>query len=225
MIAKTGRAQRIEKPGLPAGRKNVSFRTKIIRWFGGQGVTIGMNCRRGKGTVFLEGFSVDTRIASRWDRIRIGENSILACRIVLEREQGEVIAGDRTYIGASSIVCADGISVGGDVLIAWGCTIIDHDSHSLDWRERTEDATLWRKGYQEGGLRRAAELKDWRNIQTAPVVIGDKAWIGFNSVILKGVEIGEGAVVAAGSVVTQSIPPWTLAGGNPARKIRSIPKP
>jgi acetyltransferase-like isoleucine patch superfamily enzyme len=56
-----------------------------------------------------------------------------------------------------------------------------------------------------------------------PVRIGDKSWIGLNVIILKGVEIGEGAVVAAGSVVTKNIPPWTIAAGNPARVIREIP--
>lgn len=51
------------------------------------------------------------------------------------------------------------------------------------------------------------------------VVIGDRVWIGYRALILPGVEIGEGAVVAAGAVVTKSVPPFTIVGGNPARKI------
>jgi acetyltransferase-like isoleucine patch superfamily enzyme len=54
------------------------------------------------------------------------------------------------------------------------------------------------------------------------VKIGDGAWLGARTIVLKGVEIGEGAVVGAGSVVTRSIPPYMLAGGNPARVIRAI---
>ena len=54
----------------------------------------------------------------------------------------------------------------------------------------------------------------------APVVIGDYAWVSSHSIILPGVSIGEGAVVAAGAVVTKDVAPYTLVGGNPARYIR-----
>lgn len=54
----------------------------------------------------------------------------------------------------------------------------------------------------------------------APVVIGDRAWVSSHSIVLPGVTIGEGAVVAAGSVVTKDVAPYTLVGGNPARYIR-----
>jgi len=53
-------------------------------------------------------------------------------------------------------------------------------------------------------------------------MIKDKTWIGMNSIILKGVTIEKGSVVAAGSVVTKDVPPDTLVGGNPAKIIRKI---
>lgn len=56
---------------------------------------------------------------------------------------------------------------------------------------------------------------------SAPVVICQYAWIGGNTTILPGVVIGEGAVVGAGSIVTKSIPPYTIAVGNPARVIKN----
>lgn len=56
-----------------------------------------------------------------------------------------------------------------------------------------------------------------------PVTIGNKVWVGFNSIVLCGVAIGEGAVIGAGSVVTRDIPAWTVAAGNPARVIKDIP--
>jgi maltose O-acetyltransferase len=54
----------------------------------------------------------------------------------------------------------------------------------------------------------------------APVTVGDRAWIGSQAIILKGVTVGEGGVVAAGSVVTADVPPFTIVGGNPAKVIR-----
>lgn len=54
----------------------------------------------------------------------------------------------------------------------------------------------------------------------APIVVGDNAWIAGWSIILPGVTIGEGAVVAAGSVVTKDVEPWSVVGGNPAKFIK-----
>jgi len=53
-----------------------------------------------------------------------------------------------------------------------------------------------------------------------PIVIGDDVWIGTRAIILPGVEVGDGAIIAAGSVVTSSVPPRSIVGGNPARLIR-----
>jgi maltose O-acetyltransferase len=55
--------------------------------------------------------------------------------------------------------------------------------------------------------------------QGGPVKIGDRVWIGYRAIVLPGVSIGEGAVVAAGSVVTKDVVPFTIVGGNPAREI------
>ena len=51
------------------------------------------------------------------------------------------------------------------------------------------------------------------------IIIEDHVWIGFNSIILKGVVVGNGAIIAAGSVVTKDVPPRTMVGGNPAKII------
>jgi acetyltransferase-like isoleucine patch superfamily enzyme len=57
-------------------------------------------------------------------------------------------------------------------------------------------------------------------VQQAPIIIGDDVWVGARAIILKGVTIGDGAIIAAGAVVTTDVPPRAIAGGVPARVIR-----
>jgi galactoside O-acetyltransferase len=96
-------------------------------------------------------------------------------------------------------------------MISWGVTITDHDSHSTQFSIRSNDVQKWKNG-----------IKEWNGVSIRPVIINDKAWIGFNAILLKGVVIGEGAVVAAGSVVTKDVEPWTMVAGNPARVIKRL---
>jgi len=125
-----------------------------------------------------------------------------------------VTIGSNTFIGGASLVTANRIEIGDDVQIAWGTTIIDHNSHSLDWCERIKDLSGDFNGTP----------KDWTVVKTVPVRVCNKAWIGFNAIILKGVTIGEGAIVGAGSVVTHDVPPYTVVGGNPAQVLRVLPR-
>ena len=60
------------------------------------------------------------------------------------------------------------------------------------------------------------EQMNWNEVKSKPIIIKKNSWIGMRSIILKGVIIGEGAVVAAGSVVTKDVPDYTLVAGNPA---------
>ncbi len=132
--------------------------------------------------------------------------------LVSERDGACIIIGRNTSIGSSLLASATRIEVGDDVLISWGCNILDHDSHALGWGQRRQDVRNW---YHN--------KKDWTHVSVQPVKINNKCWIGLNVIVLKGVEIGEGAVVAAGSIVTKSVPPWTVVAGNPAKVIREIP--
>lgn len=62
----------------------------------------------------------------------------------------------------------------------------------------------------------------WGRTVAKPIVIGNEVWIGTNAVVLPGVTIGDGAVIAAGAVVTRDVPPYTVVAGVPARVIRQI---
>lgn len=141
--------------------------------------------------------------------LTIGEGSLVNAKISADRPQAIVSIGSNTFIGGSTIVTAGRVDIGDDVLISWGCTIVDHNSHSLHWSKRANDVKLYARGE-----------KDWTNVSISAVKICDKSWIGFNAIILKGVTIGEGAIVASGAVVTKDVAPYTIVGGNPARLIR-----
>lgn len=142
----------------------------------------------------------------------VGSGSNVEAQIYLERSEAVVSIGARTHMGSNTLItCAKGVSIGDDVLIAFNVLISDHDSHSLDFSERRNDVSDWMKGQ-----------KNWEVVPMAPINIASKSWIGAHSILLKGVAIGEGAVVAAGSVVIRDVPPWTLVAGNPARAIRDL---
>jgi acetyltransferase-like isoleucine patch superfamily enzyme len=146
--------------------------------------------------------------------LSIGDNSIVNSVIAFDRHSAKVIIGDRCYIGSSLLVCAAQITLEDDVVISWGVTIVDHDSHAIHWQNRTRDILDWGNG-----------AKDWDHVNIAPVTIRRRVWIGFNASVLKGVTIGEGAVVAAGSVVTKDVPAYCVVAGNPARVVKQLEHP
>lgn len=118
--------------------------------------------------------------------------------------QPEVVIGDHTYIGhATSLTTSRSIHIGRHCLIAGGVQIADYDGHPVD-------------AYR----RRAGEPTPPENIR--PVVIGNDVWIGTGACILKGVTIGDRAVIGAHAVVTRDVPPDTVVAGNPAQVVKYL---
>jgi len=152
--------------------------------------------------------------------VRIGANGMLSARVIFESSSGSVQIGDRAYIGAdTTIISRNGVRIGNDVTMAWGITIYDHNSHSFDWRQRAKVVAHFREHY---GTRTCFRDIDWTGVDSAPIVIQDRAWIGFGATILKGVTIGEGAIVGACSVVARNVEPYTVVAGNPAREVKRL---
>jgi acetyltransferase-like isoleucine patch superfamily enzyme len=144
--------------------------------------------------------------------LAIGEESNIEASLVLERANARITIGSRTHVGGGTLLAAaSSIEIGDDVLIAFDALIMDHNSHSLKFNERRHDVRDWIRG-----------TKNWSTVTIMPVKISNKAWIGVRAMILKGVTIGEGAIVGAGSIVTRDVPAWTIVGGNPAQVIRPL---
>lgn len=152
--------------------------------------------------------------------VTIGDRCMVRGQFIFETPSGEVSIGNNCQIGEATFICRTRIDVGDDVTMAWGITLYDHDSHSTNWEYRKHDNEQCYKDYITTGNNIAN--KDWTHVKSAPIRIEDKVWIGMDVLILKGVTIGEGSVVAARSVVTKSIPPYSLVAGNPARVVKSL---
>ena len=153
--------------------------------------------------------------------LQIGDRCLLMNQFVFESASGKITVGDGVFInGGSMLVSRSSIDIGNSVTIAWGCAIYDHDSHSISYLDRIADQDQQLLDFPNGNL---VANKNWSNVRTAPIKICDYVWLGFDVVVLKGVTIGEGAIIGARSVVTHDVPAWTVAAGNPARVVKNIP--
>ena len=155
----------------------------------------------------------------QWDTQRMMRNKMvgsiyLAKDATLDVDAFDVYAGSRINVNAGAklslgsgymnhdcvIDCFDSISIGHHVFISERVVLRDSDNHSIQDMEA---------------------ISSDESAVIAPIVIGDHVWIGMNVIVLKGVTIGEGAIVAAGSVVNKDIPPHCLVAGVPAKVVKT----
>lgn len=164
-----------------------------------------------KGKLHLEGFPMID--ASKGASITIHNNVTLnstnkghhlnmhsPVKILADRRGSEVIIGKNTRIHGTGIHAWKRITIGDNCLIAANTQIIDANGHELSF----------------------PNVKNRINTtgQAKEVKIGNNVWVGCNTIVLPGVSIGDGCVIAAGSVVTKDVPSYVVAGGNPAKVIK-----
>ena len=154
-------------------------------------------------------------------RITIGNN----CRLngnITSASKGIVHIGHFSTIQSGvRIRCVNSIQIGSYTGIAQNTILTDNNTHRTDiegWIEHRIRVAPGGKGYPGLGF-------GWELSQSAPIVIGDGVWIGGNSLIMKGVTIGDGAIVASCSVVVKDVEPFTIVAGNPAKKVKQLPIP
>jgi acetyltransferase-like isoleucine patch superfamily enzyme len=148
------------------------------------------------------------------DRIAIGANSVIRGELMTFAHGGEIRIGDWCYVGEGTRIWSAGsIEIGDRVLISHSANVFDSLTHPLDAAARHEQV---RHIFSRGHPRDIS-------LDENPVKICDDAWIGAGAMILRGVTVGEGGVVAAGAVVTKDVAPYSIVAGNPAEFIRKLP--
>lgn len=118
------------------------------------------------------------------------------CFISTMSEGAEIIIGKECGFSGTIISSKKSIIIGNNVNMGANTTIYDHDFHSIS-----------------GG--------EYKN-EPQSVIIEDEVWLGLNVIVLKGVKIGKGAIVAAGSIVSKSLPPYSISAGIPAKVIKYL---
>lgn len=158
-------------------------------------------------------------------RLRTGRNVTLyrSCRLSVSGE-GSISIGDFSILGSVQAFSRNSISIGDYVLFSFGVFIQDYDPHPLDPLERRRDI-LHLHGISKHTEHNGRTLRAVPNQpKSVPICIEDDVWIGANTTILKGVTIGYGSIIGAGSVVSKDIPPMSIAAGVPARVIKTLSK-
>lgn len=117
--------------------------------------------------------------------------------------KASVKIGDNCRLNGAILMARESIQIGSFVLCG-SANILDNDFHSLNYMERRKDL----KGKGSG------------DVSCKPVVIGDDVWIAGEVIVLKGVEVGDRAILGTRAVVTKSVETETVVAGNPARPVK-----
>jgi acetyltransferase-like isoleucine patch superfamily enzyme len=164
------------------------------------------------GVQFVDGADI-SNMQNIPDKIVIGKNSVIHGQLMVFKHGGTINIGESCYIGKDSrIWSTEKISIGNNVLISHNVNIHDNNSHAFSAKKRRLE---FKEVFSIG---RPDNVSD---VTSSPIKIGNDVWIGFNSIILKGVSIGDGAIVSAGATVVSDVPRYSIVAGSPAKIIGS----
>lgn len=165
----------------------------------------------GDGSRFYPGSEIQN-LANERDRVVIGRNCHISGMLLVYSYGGTIKMGDDCSLSPfSRIVSVKRIEIGSRVLIGHNVNIIDNISHPIDAGLRHED---FMNSFSVG-------MKEY-DLKSDEIIIEDDVWIGLNCIIMKGVRVGRGAIIGAGSIVTKDVAAWTVNAGNPLKCIREI---
>jgi acetyltransferase-like isoleucine patch superfamily enzyme len=169
-------------------------------------------CRLHKGAVLFQSARI-ANILGDSDKIVIGSHSFIRGKLEISASGGAISIGEWCYVGADTrIWSVASIEIGNRVLIAHSVNIMDNLTHPLQAAQRHEQI----KAIFTRGHPRKISLDE------KPIKICDDAWIGAGAIVLRGVTVGQGGIVAAGAVVTKDVPPHTIVAGNPAVVVKEL---
>ena len=163
--------------------------------------------------VFWAGLQLRRCTLGKWVRVR-GRVRVMA--------EGTIVIGDRVRFRAETAPCELATWGGGRLEVGAGTTINYGTSISAAGLVRIgQDCLIGTHVNIMDCTFHNLEDRAW-SLDAAPVIVGDRVWLGNHSVIMKGVTIGDGAVVAACSLVTRDVPPNTMVVGVPARVVKNL---
>lgn len=146
------------------------------------------------------------------NNITIGNSCELNC-ILISGKSGRIKFGDFTTVRENSkIFSTNSIVIGNYVIISNNVIISDNNNHPTNPYLRLE---MSKSGFY-------SDLWNADHSESSPIVIKDNVWIGERAIILKGVTIGQGAIVATSAVVTKDVPAYSIVAGNPAKVVKSL---
>lgn len=152
--------------------------------------------KRGKGSVIYRSVRLDL---PPFNLFSLGKYSVVEDFSCLNNAVGDLIIGDYTRIGLGNTIIGP-TTIGHHVNLAQNVTVTGLNHNYQDADKRIDE----------------------QGVSTRPVTIEDDVWVGANAVILPGVTLGKHSVVAAGSVVSRSVPPYSVCAGSPAKVIKQF---
>ncbi len=175
--------------------------------------TLPANVRLGTNTLITADYAFKRFLATRPEALVIGSHCTMDGVHFAVGREGVVQIGDYCYFTNAVLLCELELRIGNYVLIGWNTTIADTDFHPISPAERIADAVACSP---------LAAGRARPPIAGRPVIIEDDVCIGPSATILKGVRIGSGAYIEAGSLVTRDVPPRSRVLGNPARIVGEV---